>query len=401
MASNLINNSVIIKNHTFIFLNKFVYNDKLYVTLISRENGSGDERKLIFTQSKSECGMWRLCISNPADTGLNFYLKKGQNYSMSTFIILELQIYLNSILDRLEDVTNANQTPYRICQSHYSNRDETIDSPSRSINVGEFNEKNDTFKKETIQKINDYKYDSNYENFNPVSQLDHWKYNSLNNEEKKNLWPQDKNEKIVGMDRNINFGDTNIKVNGSIYSVTLEKQWAPDIIFYYMIYSCNITLPPGIEEYNSTQNPDYQFKKIEGTNFIIPIYAIPLVEPTTHAQDITGYGLYNFFCAFKYNREDLSFSKILEYIQQCKKYNSNDAPTCTTEYKFMGNIYNKIDILSALKDLTLGTEITKQTAGGKKSRKRKRNSKNNKKLQKTRKKGKGKGKRKIQRRKKM
>lgn len=67
----------------------------------------------------------------------------------------------------------------------------------------------------------------------------------------------------------------------------------------------------------------------------------------------------------------------------------------------MGNIYNKIDILSALKDLTLGTEITKQTAGGKKSRKRKRNSKNNKKLQKTRKKGKGKGKRKIQRRKKM
>jgi hypothetical protein len=52
----------------------------------------------------------------------------------------------------------------------------------------------------------------------------------------------------------------------------------------------------------------------------------------------------------------------------------------------MGNIYNNIDILNRLKDLTLDTGITKQTAGGKKSRKRKRNSKNNKKLQKTRKK---------------
>jgi hypothetical protein len=305
MAENPINNSVIIKNCTFIFLKKFIHIDKLYVTLISRENGipEGTERKLIFTQSKSECGMWRLCISKPEDTGLNFYLKKGQNYSMSTFIILELQIYLNSILDRLEDVTNANQTPYRICQSHYgvwdniNNPSMSIDSPSRSINVGEFNEKNDTFKKETIQKINDYKYDSNYENFNPVSQIDsYWNYPSLTtDEERKKLWPQ-KDDKIVGMDRNINFGNTNIKVNGTIYSVTLEKQWAPDIIFYYMIYSCNITLPEDIAQYNSTQNPDYYFKKkIEGTNFIIPIYAIPQVEHTTHVRDITGYGLYNFF----------------------------------------------------------------------------------------------------------
>jgi len=389
-SSAAINNSIVIKNYTFIFLNKFVYIDKLYVTLISRENGSGDERKLIFTRSKSECGMWRLCISNPADTGLGFYLQKGRNYSMSTFIILELQFFLNSILDRLEDVTDSEHTPYRICQSHYGNRGETIDSLYRSINVGEFNESNDIVKKETIQKINDYNYDSNYENFNPVSQLDQWKYNSLNTEEKKNLWPQDKNEKIVGMDRAINFGDTNIKVNGSIYSVTMQK-YGILITFYYMIYSCNITLPEDIAQYNSTQNPDYQFKKkIEGINFIIPIYAIPQVEPTTHVMDITGYGLYNFFCAFRYNNKDLSFSKILEYIQQCKNYNSNEAPTCTTEYKFMGNVYNEIDILSDLKDMTLHTEITEQSAG-KKSRKRKRDPKNNKKLQKTRKK------RKIQR----
>ena len=358
-STTLKNNSIIIKNCTFYILNKFVYNEDLYVTAISKEINSGVERKLIFAQSKSECGMWRLCISDPKHTDEDFYFQKGFNYTMSAFIILELQIFVNSILKYVEDITISNYKPYRICQSHFSNMNDTIGSRFRSIDEGEFNANNYTVDTKTIQKINNYHYDSVYTNYKPVSvQSNTTTYNNLNEEDKKKLWPE-KNEPIAGMDRTIKFGNTNLKVDGSIYSVILDK-WILDkkvsVIFYYMIYSCNITMPADIIKYNSVQpNTDYIFnKKIVGTNFIIPIYAIPKEEPELNPDqiDVTGYGLYNFFCAFKYKDKDLYFSKILSYIPNCTGY--TDAQTCTTAYKFMGYVYNKIDILNNLKNKTVG-----------------------------------------------
>jgi hypothetical protein len=139
-----------------------------------------------------------------------------------------------------------------------------------------------------------------------------------------------------------------------------------------MIYDCTIKTPDEIHQYEQTEpteeNPKvvYKFIDIEERKLIIPIYAIPFpsIEPSDY--DITCFGLYNYFSAFKIKRNifnyllkmrlsvtsELSMSKILEYISK-EVFVVTEMPSCTTSYKFMGYYYNSIPLLSKLRDRTL------------------------------------------------
>ena len=103
------NFEIIYENYVFTFISKFTSaQDYQLVFLTStklidsiKSTDPTDIKELIFARSKSECGFWRLCTALPENVGNNFYLEKGPQYTMSTFIIIELQLYLDSILDSL------------------------------------------------------------------------------------------------------------------------------------------------------------------------------------------------------------------------------------------------------------------------------------------------------------
>lgn len=168
-------------NFYFIFKNKFQYIERLFVNVTSINKYNPEEiRNLTFYRSNSECGMWRLCVSSKE----SFMLIKGKNYTMSSFIILELQFYLNSILDQLPEVEPTEE----YCKNMYQNIDITIDNVKRNINMNKkININEYTIYKESIEHIEQYIYDSKYINYHPYINFPHTNiiYNNLNPEEKR------------------------------------------------------------------------------------------------------------------------------------------------------------------------------------------------------------------------
>ena len=135
------NFEIIYENYVFTFISKFTSaQDYQLVFLTStklidsiKSTDPTDIKELIFARSKSECGFWRLCTALPENVGNNFYLEKGPQYTMSTFIIIEVQLYLDSILDDLPIDESPHQDK-QFCQQNFSEIYEAINNRPRMIN---------------------------------------------------------------------------------------------------------------------------------------------------------------------------------------------------------------------------------------------------------------------------
>jgi len=356
-----------IKGCKFTFTSKFFVTSDMPIVLLRSIDAGNKEKNLVFQRSRSECGMWRLAIIKPTDKFPNIYFEKGLNYTMSGFINIELQFFINSILD---DLPVIDTFPEETCKSLFGTIGSTLNNASRMMEGGfiiDYIPKNST-----ITSIIPYSYQSLYSNPKPVGvhklnpekeQLD--AYLALPKEKKLFLWP-DKNADSIFHDSSIDFGETKIKIDGNIYSIEIESVGKPVVILYYLIYSCEIETPDEIHEYEekpseSNPNPTYNFeKKIKIKNFIVPLYAIPKENHKFKSNqiDVSGYGLYNFYVTFGYiiegpvyrNYKEFNFSKILEYVQYCKL--EEYAPTCNTMYKFFGSFYNNMELFLKIKKST-------------------------------------------------
>ena len=217
------NRTFTLNNTSFIFESKFLFKEIAFVNVnvISKQlktifQGQPPVQKqtsknIIFARSRSECGMWRLCVTKPDDIGDNFYLQKGGHYTMSAFIILEIQLFLNSIINSLPEVTEDIEP----CINQYSQISKTIQNSKRQgtpIHI-----ENCVFDFRSLKKMGNYEYVNSFSNPHPVNQTDLKMYRQLNKVYKRSLWPV--NPTTVLMDNNINYGLTIIDLHGSIYSM--------------------------------------------------------------------------------------------------------------------------------------------------------------------------------------
>jgi hypothetical protein len=405
------------ENYIFTFISKFTtVQDYQLVFLTStklidsiKSTDPADIKELIFARSKSECGFWRLCISEPGNVGNKFYLEKGPQYTMSTFIIIELQLYLDSILDDLP-IDESPQEDKRFCQQNFFEIYDSINNRQRMIDNDEFglnlNFNSLTFSDErfintdSISFVGDYNYEGKLDNFYQISKRDTdvkekmMAHHSESNperkkaleEELKTFWPSKYNDSSdIDNYPNINYGITDISLHGKIYSIEFKDK---NYKLYYMIYNCRIIVPENINKYSPIDS-EYRAESVEAEQLIIPIYIIPkgpLVawerygNGRLRSDRFTMYGLYNYYINSKYDRKDLKTSKFLDYIQQCRAPSEAKKPTCTTTYKFLGYYFDAIPFFSMIKSKTLehnGSIV--ETVGGKKQKKRKKLNKTKKK----------------------
>jgi len=385
-------------NYKFTFINKFnTVQDIQLVFLISTNLIDTTKiKELIFARSRSECGFWRLCIAKPGNINGNFYLEKGPHYTMSSFIIIELQLYLDSVLDDLP-IDESPQEDKRFCQANYRELYGSIIDKSRMIdNDDRLIFDNLTIGDENILDINsiffigDYNYEGKHNNFYQIDSRDNKanlkkmlfdrerdaeKKTALG-EELKTIWPSSESEPgNVGIDININYGITNISLHGKIYSIEFK-----DYKLYYMIYNCKIVVPEDINKYQDDDtNYEYHAESLDAEQLIIPIYIIPKTAPD-NSDKFTMYGLYNYYCNSFYKFKQLKTSKFLDYIHQCRPAKKTyipgiidlpigpeprgiPKPTCTTDYKFMGYYFDAIPFFSMIKSKTL--EKNGEIIGGK------------------------------------
>ena len=181
----------IYENYIFTFISKFTSGQDYQLVFLTstklidsiKSIDPTDIKELIFARSKSECGFWRLCIAEPGNVGNNFYLEKGPQYTMSTFIIIELQLYLDSILDDLP-IDESPDKDKQFCQQNFAEIHEAINNRPRMINNDEFgldlNFNILTFTDEHLINTGsispmpngDYNYEENYNNFYQISRRD-------------------------------------------------------------------------------------------------------------------------------------------------------------------------------------------------------------------------------------
>lgn len=419
------NFEIIYENYVFTFINKFTtIQDYQLVFLIStklidsiKSTDPADIKELIFARSKSECGFWRLCIAKPENINENFYLEKGPQYTMSSFIIIELQLYLNSILDDLP-IDGSPQEDKRFCQQNFFEIYDSINNRQRMIDNDEFgldlNFNTLKFRDErlintdSILFIGDYNYEGKLNNFYQISKRDtdvkekiRTHYTETNpeikkviEEELKTKWPSRFND-VSDIDSypDINYGITDISLHGKIYSIEFKDK---NYKLYYMIYNCRIVVPEDINKYqDSDTNLEYRAESVEAEQLIIPIYIIPkgpLVawerygNGRLRSDRFTMYGLYNYYINSKYDGKDLKTSKFLDYIQQCRTRSEGKKPTCTTTYKFLGYYFDAIPFFSMIKTQTLEKNARNvETVGGKQKKYKKSKKTKKKKSNKTKK----------------
>lgn len=405
------------ENYIFTFISKFTtVQDYQLVFLTStklinsiKSTDPRDTKELIFARSKSECGFWRLCISEPGNVGNKFYLEKGPQYTMSTFIIIELQLYLDSILDDLP-IDESPHEDKQFCQENSFEIYDAINDRPRMVEYDEFGldlnfnilkfRDEDLINTDSISFVGDYNYEGKLNNFYQISKRDtdvkekimahHSEPNperkSVLEEELKTFWPSRYNDSSdIDNYPNINYGITDISLHGKIYSIEFKDK---NYKLYYMIYNCRIVVPEDINKYSPIDS-EYRAESVEAEQLIIPIYIIPkgpLVSWERYGNGklrsdrFTMYGLYNYYINSKYDGKDLKTSKFLDYIQQCRSRNEAKKPTCTTTYKFMGYYFDAIPFFSMIKSKTLEKNARiVETLGGKKQKKHKKSKKTKKK----------------------
>jgi hypothetical protein len=384
----LVNLTTVVNGCSYTLISKFKNDDRNYINVTSTDS-RGDTRELTFADSLSECGFWRICIMN----GVSPNMIKGFDYTMCSFIILELQFFINANIQDVEDITdykNYNMEPLPLnwrkitpvdgsspfyynndtklsqynhpsntinienettgCVKQYSTIDMTLNNSNRQsiFNIDEIT----NYNHESIRPVNEYTYRKELTNYHPVNYYNQENFNRLSMFQKRQTWPEDPTISF-STSPVIQYGNTIIELNGIIYSIIADTS-IPDIKIkiYYMIYNCDIILPEDIHPYEQPEGNVFHFPtRITERNLIIPIYFLPeYTTPKTLDYDISGYGLYNEFISL-HETYYIKVCKFLEYIFQMNSI-PPPKPTCTTIYGFQGYYYNSMKFLNHIKLLT-------------------------------------------------
>jgi len=210
------------------------------------------------------------------------------------------------------------------------------------------------------------------------------------------FWPVDS---ILAIDRDINFGNTNIKIEGNIYTTIIKKKNTETNsnneheeengkhILYFMIFSGTIEVPEKLKKLN-LDSKIYKFNEenITIVNEIIPLYIIPYNyrEKDESVYTVKSLGLYPIYSEFFYKKKInrlitseylLDMAKILNYISQCPE----NYQMCGTQYKLNIDTYKNIPFFNELKARTLSiinNNNNEATLGGKNKTRRYKKTKN-------------------------
>jgi len=411
------NFEITIDNYTYTIEYKFKFKNAPYTFLKMKSINNINKEKVHFviTRSFSECGMWRLCVIEDRyredKNGFRFY--KGAHYTMSTFINLELQIYINENIDKIQ-IKEYNELNKHIKnKSFYFNDDDdirkriniNIDNKydniafdnikvnSRCENLDErcvYANDIDEYEQLEISFFSDYKYSTRIHNYHPVDAEKQVNYNSLKPEEKTNDWPRINENTSIMFDESINYGDTTIHVDGKIYTTIIKKipkypnpdheddfeneRFLNDFnsgkqLLYYMIFSVTIRLPKLLKKISSDS---YNFQdNISLDNQIIPLYVIPYdidrEEKHPDVYSAESLGLYPIFSKFIFKDhkskkkniyKTMEMAKILDYITQTPQYYK----TVSTQYKLNIDTYENIPFFKELKTKTLELQDIKKNS---------------------------------------
>jgi hypothetical protein len=381
--------SIDIRGCLYTLISKFNVKDRNYINLTSRDS-RGTDRELTFATSNSECGFWRLCITD----GVTSYMEKGRHYTMSGFIILELQFFIMDNIQQVTDITDNtdyNEAPLPEPWRKYLPPDGTVPFYYiRGINATQYNHPNDTinmtnlqtgcsrhnsrdvmnatlnnlrrdiifnvnditnYDHESIRPVYEYKYTKELSNNHPVNPNYQQQFTALPSlERKKQAWPEDVYASFTSSFA-IRYGNTVIQLRGTIYSIIADTPTPYiKIKIFYMIYDCDIIIPDDIHTYQQPEGSTFHFpERINERKLIIPIYFLPEYSTDTELDyDISGYGLYNKFIALQHDFIPIDTCKFLDYIWQTRNIHP-PTPTCTTVYSFLGYYYDKLKFLNDIK----------------------------------------------------
>jgi hypothetical protein len=445
------NFEITIDNYTYTIEYKFNLEnlDYKFLKMKSKKNTDNEEIHFIIVNSLSECGMWRLCAIEQKyrnnEDGFFFY--KGANYTMSTFIILELQIFINTVIDDIPLEQNNALVNKIISTGLYFRDDEDIMKridnidKNNNIGIGNYdcmnkytrclndiiktkiepeedlyedgnNNNNDEyeligrrniidnfdFDSTSINFFSKYNYKDSIANNKPVDIIKWYQYKKLSTQKDKEdkFWPVDSS---LAIDRTINFGNTNIKIEGNIYTTIIKKKNTETNsnneheeengkhILYFMIFSGTIEVPEKLKKLN-LDSKIYKFNEenITIVNEIIPLYIIPYNyrEKDESVYTVKSLGLYPIYSEFFYKKKInrlftseslLDMAKILNYISQCPQ----NYQMCGTQYKLNIDTYKNIPFFNELKDRTLSiinNNNNEATLGGKNKTRRYKKTKN-------------------------
>jgi len=275
------------------------------------------EKTFFVYSSKSELGFWRLC----AIEDFSRQLYKGEyDYVQQTFIHLDLQNFININIDIIPKESNHKSCTYidkklktEIIE-HANNTERILEL---DFNVKEFNDiyYNECFYKPGLKQCSD---EPDLKTLSYISDYLKNNYEIISSNFKFNF---NKNIEIQK--------DINLIVRGKIYECILRKNsstttYNNDIYLYYLSYSINIG-------------------DINEKNQFIPIFATD-----TNYNKITRFGLYyNYIMMYQY------ICKCLQYTIICERRGDRSYPRCSTDYSYIGSIYQNLFPFTIFKERTI------------------------------------------------
>lgn len=359
---------ITIDDITFRILNKFNQNDsRWFIELESYLAGTGDPlAQFTVYRSNSECGVCRLCL-----TSERFELEKGIDYTLTTLICLELQLFISENFHRIPETTysvfNGEGVPItdgqnppsmtlinakEVCRTDFS----TINSIHRMILL---DEESVIYNPETIIGIGPYNYNTGFNNHMVFPNSEYDRYVRLKTIDERRQFISSQGPPYTS-DTSISFGDTSINIEGLVYSIEFTASGSgtnntpQPFVLYYMVCNVNITV-------NRSIAIPFDLTDIDQQNVVIPMMISPkqkILFDQSQPHLLKKYGLYDTYCTFqkyimgKSLKTHLKFSKLLEYIQHC-----DSLERCTSIYAYNGREYGRdgrFPFMIKLQDILFG-----------------------------------------------
>jgi len=359
-------------NITFTFLSRFEYKGRKFVqvkTKTKNENENENENEITFASSISEFGFWRICMM--IDDSV---LQKGIIYTMSSFIVLEIQFFINEnyikIPERIgENISSNTNLRTYCCDTKLQILNTTLNDENRIYSIdSDRNDANRKYlsigsisttitntllsdKKLEFISINNYSYHSIYST-ESISlyikltgkifcvSLKTIGYTVTETETETETKPT-KSRKSSRSSSSRSSSSRSSSSNTDLDTNNKEYNFK----FYYMIYDLIIV--------DNKENKNI----VNVMNYIIPIYLIPdtIIEARKLTQEQNEYGLYNYYSIFTYDSPQImDFCKFFTYKKHLKTHlkthiKKDEITEIDETYSFIGKHYNNIDVLKTIK----------------------------------------------------
>jgi hypothetical protein len=331
------NPQITIDEFTFVLIQIVNFNPRYSEILEIHSYKSSDPEleptKFWVYRSNSELGFWRLCVnSDDYKVGLWY---KGIDYVQSTFIHIQLQVFINENISRIVKKTIYNRVtnePKNICFTL---------CPSKEMAIAQINNESRIISEEPFLTINNY--DNEEKTSKPIGcgRIPKGTKNSIVNSILQNFSIELKEQYNINdltFISRLDFDFENIlKSEGEIYSIELIRK-TPDpslesnnIIIYFMKTKL-------IQKPQSIQNGD---KLKENITRICgkPFHVFPFFI-TSRYGTITNLGLFN-----KYIPSGLFICKLFDYhmypYEQCTVEESANEQ-CNGVYSYIGKRYSNL-----------------------------------------------------------